>query len=300
MLEVESEIMETTSQSATVRERSYFGSLMFRVGSVLWLLAIGGLAGIWYQRQFKNEPSSRDAATATGQPSESVGDSPKSLVIKTNRDGGIEFVDGAKAVTEAKWDKEGIADFEFLNTDGQQVTKADLLGKPWVVCFVFTHCAATCPMVTNSMRELQDRLQDCDFRLVTLTVDPERDTPEILKGYGESRGADFSKWMFLGGEQRAIYKLIHGSFKMPVKEMVGQDRQPGFEFIHSNNIMLVDAAGVVHGKFDATKGEAMSALRREIQKLAKGVADNETDSRTKPAADDGTKPNESVPPRADE
>ncbi len=264
--------METTSQDAAVRERSFFGSPMFLIGNVLWLLAISGLASIWYQRQLKHEASSREMAAVAEQPSEAVGGSSKSLIIKTNKDGGIEVVDGAKAATEAKWDEEGIADFEFINTDGEKVTKADLLGKPWIVCFVFTHCAATCPMVTNSMRELQDRLKDCDFRLVTLTVDPERDTPEILKGYGESRGADFSKWMFLGGEQRAIYKLIHGSFKMPVKEMVGKDRQPGFEFIHSNNIMLVDAAGVVQGKFDATKGEAMSVLRREIQKLAKGDA----------------------------
>ena len=82
-----------------------------------------------------------------------------------------------------------------------------------------------------------------------------------------------SKWMFLGGDKIATYKLIHGSFKMPVQETIGKDRQPGYEFIHSNNIMLVDAAGVVRGKFDATKGEAMSALRREIQKLAKGGAE---------------------------
>ena len=75
--------------------------------------------------------------------------------------------------------------------------------------------------------------------------------------------------MFLGGDQREIYKLIQGSFKMPVQETLGKDRRPGFEFLHSNNVMLVDAEGVVQGKFDATKGEAMSALRREIQKLAK-------------------------------
>ncbi len=265
--------METDSPNDVVRERSFFRSPTFVAGIVLWSAVLVALAGVWYQQRLKLGQAPTKPPVVVGQPAESDG-SPKSIIIKTNKDGGLEVVDAAtaKAMAESPWDKEGIADFEFFDTEGKVVTKADLLGKPWIVCFVFTHCAATCPMVTGSMRELQDRLKDCDFRLVTLTVDPERDTPEVLKGYGESRGADFSKWMFLGGDKVATYKLIHGSFKMPVQETIGKDRQPGYEFIHSNNIMLVDAAGVVRGKFDATKGEAMSALRREIQKLVKGVA----------------------------
>ena len=173
---------------------------------------------------------------------------------------------------ESPWDKDGIADFELTDTAGEKFTKQSLLGKPWIVCFVFTHCAATCPAVTLSMRELQDHLKKYDFRLVTMTVDPVRDTSEVLREYGKSRGADFNKWSFVTGDQRDIYRLIHGSFKMPVQELVGEKRQLGFEFIHSNNIMLVDDKGVVQGKFDATKGPAMADLRRAIQKLAKPVA----------------------------
>lgn len=260
--------METTSREEAVREQSFFRSPMFLVGNVLWLVVLGVLAGVWYREKLKQVERSNAAAVARQTSPDVDGGQSKSLVIKTNKDGSLDVVEGSKGAEESPWDKDGIADFEFIDQEGRTVTKADLLGKPWIVCFVFTHCAATCPMVTNSMRELQDRLKEVDFRLITLTVDPERDTPEVLKGYGEARGADFSKWKFLGGEQRAIYKLIHGSFKMPVKEMIGKDRQPGFEFIHSNNIMLVDAEGVVRGKYDATKGEAMSTLRREIQKLA--------------------------------
>ena len=264
--------METESSNDAVRERSFFRSPTFLAGIVLWLGVLGALAGVWYQQRLRLAQAPTEPRVVAGQPVESEG-SPKSIIIKTNKDGSLEVDDSGKPPSASPWDKEGIADFEFFNTEGKAVTKADLLGKPWIVCFVFTHCAATCPMVTNSMRELQDRLKDYDFRLVTLTVDPERDTPEVLKGYGESRGADFSKWMFLGGEQRAIYTLIHGSFQMQVKETFGEFRKPGFEFIHSNNIMLVDAEGVVQGKFDATKGEAMSVLRREIQKRAKRLAE---------------------------
>lgn len=274
--------METESSKDAVREQSFFRSPTFLAGIVLWLAVLSALAGLWYQQRLKLAQAPTEPPVGVGQPAESDG-SPTSIVIKTNKDGGLEVVDAAtaKAMAESPWDKDGIADFEFIDSEGKTVTKVDLLGKPWIVCFVFTHCAATCPMVTNSMRELQDRLKDYDFRLVTLTVDPERDTPEVLKGYGESRGADFSKWMFLGGDQRAIYKLIQGSFKMPVQETLGKDRRPGFEFIHSNNIMLIDAEGVVQGKFDAGKGEAMSALRREIQKLAKVMDRGKGESDTK-------------------
>jgi len=276
----EGRAMATTSRDEEGRGGSFFRSPRFFVGCVLWLGVIAGL--VWMQAGSRNRGADAARVGEVGKndpvPDETARQ--KSLVIKTNKDGGLEVVDAAtaRAMAESPWDKEGVADFEFIDTEGKAVKKADLLGKPWIVCFVFTHCAATCPMVTGSMRELQDRLKDCDFRLVTLTVDPERDTPEVLKGYGESRGADFSKWMFLGGDKIATYKLIHGSFKMPVQETVGKDRQPGYEFIHSNNIMLVDAAGVVRGKFDATKGEAMSSLRREIQKLAKGGADEVKES----------------------
>jgi protein SCO1/2/putative membrane protein len=268
--------METESSNDSFRERSFFRSPTFFAGIVLWSAVLAALAGVWYQQRMKLTQSSSEPQVVAEQPAESDG-SPKSIILKTNKDGSLEVDDSGKPPSTSPWDKDGIADFEFFDTEGKVVTKADLLGKPWIVCFVFTHCAATCPMVTNSMRELQDRLKDYDFRLVTLTVDPERDTPEVLKGYGEARGADFHKWMFLGGDQRAIYKLIQGSFKMPVQETLGKDRQPGFEFIHSNNIMLVDAEGVVQGKFDATKGEAMSALRREIQKLAKPLAEKNED-----------------------
>jgi cytochrome oxidase Cu insertion factor (SCO1/SenC/PrrC family) len=119
------------------------------------------------------------------------------------------------------------------------------------------------------MRELQDRLQDYDFNLVTLTVDPERDSIETLKQYGTNQGANFDHWKFLTGNQADIYGLIQRSFKMPVQETTGDDRKPGFEIIHSTNIMLVNSEGRVVGKFNAMKPEDMAKLRKEIKELAK-------------------------------
>ena len=167
------------------------------------------------------------------------------------------------------WDPEGIEDFSFTDTAGRKVSKNNLLGKPFIISFVFTQCRGPCPNVTLQMRELQNRLKDYDFNLVTLTVDPERDTMETLEGYGRENGANFDRWKFLTGDQAEIYGLIHRSFKMPVEEVQGENRKPGYEIIHSTNIMLVDATGRVIGKFNAQKDDEMSKLRRELKRIAK-------------------------------
>lgn len=240
--------------------RSFFQSKAFWAGSLLWVFVLI-VAGVI----FTAKPRTGNDPAANLEPEDPP---PRQITLTTGKDGSTQIV-SPDANPNAPWDEDGIADFAFIDTEGKTVTKADLLGKPWICCFVFTHCALTCPTVTNSMREMQDRLKNHDFRLVTITVDPVRDTPEVLKEYGKSRGADFSRWSFLGGDQRDIYKLIQGSFKMPVKEVLGDKREQGFEFIHSNNVMLVDENGVVRGKFDATKGPAMAALRRELEKMAK-------------------------------
>lgn len=254
--------------------RSVFQSPTFWIGSLLWLAVV--VVAILALNQKPAGPVAPETAAQPATPNDSV---PAQITITTDKDGNASIKLPGES-SESPWDKDGVADFAFVDTDGRTITKADLLGKPWIVCFVFTHCALTCPRVTESMRELQDLLRPYDFRLVTLTVDPVRDTPEVLKEYGRSRRADFSKWMFLGGDQREIYRLIQGSFKMPVKELQGEKRQTGFEFIHSNNIMLVDSTGVVKGKFDATNGPAMAQLRRQIKKIA-----NRLDSAVEEPAD---------------
>jgi protein SCO1/2/putative membrane protein len=106
-------------------------------------------------------------------------------------------------------------------------------------------------------------------QLVSITVDPDWDTPEVLARYAETysglKPGEEDKWYFLTGDKLEIYKLIKDSFKMPVQETVGEDRLPGFEVIHSVNIMHVDAEGRVVGKYNALKDEEMATLRRVLQ-----------------------------------
>lgn len=162
------------------------------------------------------------------------------------------------------WDPQGIEDFSLTERSGKTITKADLVGRPWVACFVFTRCAGPCPRVTSQMRQLQDKLSGTNVQLVTFDVDPEHDTPEVLRQYAETWTADPERWWFLTGEKRALYHLIHHSFKMPVQETLGEDRKPGFEIIHSTNLMHVDAGGRVQGKYNATDDAEVQRLLQAL------------------------------------
>jgi protein SCO1/2/putative membrane protein len=163
---------------------------------------------------------------------------------------------------KAVWDPAGIEDFSLTECHGQTVTKADLLGKPWVACFIFTRCAGPCPLVSQQMQILQDRLKGIDVRLVSFTVDPDRDTPEELRNYAKYYKADPNRWWFLTGDKKVIYHLIRRSFRMLVGE--ARDPTPGNEIEHSIEILHVDAGGVVRGRYNARNDVDMAKLRRVL------------------------------------
>lgn len=163
----------------------------------------------------------------------------------------------------ASVEDERVEQFTFTDQTGQTVTRDDLLGKPWLACFIFTRCASTCPKVTAAMAKLTHELEETDVQFISITVDPARDTTEVLKHYAEQFRADPQRWRFVRGDKRATFHLIHHSFGMPAAE--NPKGPPGFEVIHSNNIMHVDASGQVVGKYNALVDDDMVALRRVIR-----------------------------------
>lgn len=256
----------TTNATPAPRRRK--PGLFFWIGNAMWLVCLVMLCMIWTEWRAKSlvDSAQSKAKQAASDESGEV----KTITLVPQKDGS--FV--AKGVTgdgkdDSPWEADGIEDFEFKDTDGHSISKKDLLGKPFIISFIFTHCRGPCPNVTLAMKELQNQLKDYDFNLVSLTVDPERDTLDILKDYGNANGADFNKWKFLSGNQSDIYGLIQRSFKMPVEETTGEDRKPGFEIIHSTNIMLVDPTGRVTGKYNAMNDEDKVRLRRDLKAMAK-------------------------------
>jgi cytochrome oxidase Cu insertion factor (SCO1/SenC/PrrC family) len=114
-----------------------------------------------------------------------------------------------------------VDDFTLTNQSGQLETLASLSNRVWVADIIFTRCAGPCPRMTGQMKSLQDLLPPTsDAKLVTLTTDPDFDTPEVLKKYGDRFGADFDRWKFLTGTKAEIAALASGSLKLsavPVK-----------------------------------------------------------------------------------
>lgn len=239
-------------------------------GGLLWVLCFAGIVWLWVQQRQKASqiPSEQNTITLETQD----GRTTKQIKLIPQKDGRLAPHEVTEGKDDGPWDAEGIEDFSFTDTDGKTVTKQDLLGKPFIIAFVFTRCLGPCPNVTRQMHEIQDRLKDLDFNLVTLTVDPERDTTEVLKQYGKDQGANFERWRFLTGNQTDIYGLIQRSFKMPVEEAKGDARVPGFEIIHSTNIMLVNATGKIVGKYNAQKDDEMAKLRKDLKRLIQPVS----------------------------
>ncbi|HEX9898376.1 MAG TPA: SCO family protein, partial [Candidatus Methylomirabilis sp.] len=112
-----------------------------------------------------------------------------------------------------------VPDFSLIQRDGRRVTLADLRGKVWIANFIYTHCTDTCPLQSAQMARLQEELKtEPNFRLVSITVDPEQDTPETLTEYATRFGADRERWLFLTGEKRAVYTLAVVGFRLSVAD----------------------------------------------------------------------------------
>src|SRR5881227_3715982 len=115
-----------------------------------------------------------------------------------------------------------VPEFVLLNQDGKNFGSAQLRGKIWIADFIYTTCPGPCPMISTRMSELQKPLEQTDVHLVSFSVDPERDTPEVLRGYAEKLRAEPKRWDFLTGPKSAIYDLSHNGFKLAISDGNGE------------------------------------------------------------------------------
>jgi cytochrome oxidase Cu insertion factor (SCO1/SenC/PrrC family) len=147
-----------------------------------------------------------------------------------------------------------VAAFTLTNQDGKVTTLADLSNRVWVADIIFTRCAGPCPIITGHMKSLEDALpKTSDARLVTLTTDPDYDTPAMMKIYGERFGADFSRWMFLTGTKAEIGALGAGSLKLSAVPKPPADQTNAVDlFIHTTIFVIVDKHARLRGSFETT------------------------------------------------
>ena len=154
-----------------------------------------------------------------------------------------------------------VPNFQLTNQNNQPFGSTQLAGKIWVADFIFTSCPGPCPMVSSRMSELQRPLEKTDVHLVSFSVDPEKDTPEVLRGYADKLKAEPARWDFLTGSKSIIYDLSKNGFKLAVLD--GEAGVP----VHSTRIVLVDRHGEIRGYYEATAADAVTKVLADTSHL---------------------------------
>jgi protein SCO1/2 len=153
--------------------------------------------------------------------------------------------------------------FSLTERSGQTVGLSDLAGKVWVADFIYTTCPGPCPVLTSHLAELQKAVGgEPDVRLVSISTDPEHDTPAVLKAYAEQYKAG-PRWLFLTGNKDAIYSLARDGFKLPIAPATSN----GQAIVHSTRVALVDKTGAVRGFYDGVGDLASEGLVADIHRL---------------------------------
>ena len=161
-----------------------------------------------------------------------------------------------------------LGSFRFTERSGRTVTDADLAGAPWVASFIFTRCPLSCPRISTVMKGLQSSLAGTSTRLVSVSVDPDRDTPAVLAEYARGFGADPERWWFLSGTRPEVESLVTGRFKLGLQANPGAE--PGTEeFTHSDRFALVAPGNSVVGYFDSNDPKEVRALVEKAKALAR-------------------------------
>lgn len=149
--------------------------------------------------------------------------------------------------------------FQLTDSNGQPFDSASLKGDVWVAEFMFTSCPGICPTMTAEMKKIFAAFPDApEFKIVSVSVDPNIDTPEVLAKYAQSHGTESDRWHRLTGDSAEILKLSSQGFK------VGSMTNP---LDHSSNFILVDRQGNIRGYYDSLEPDKMTALIEDIKKL---------------------------------
>jgi len=235
--------------------RRVFQLLMVLLGIVI------GTTGAMLRIKVGRVMSGREAPMATIEPEDPIGDVSDAKFdqdAQPTRDPGnrrslAELRQAA--MLEPNWTRS----FELTERSGQKVRSEDLVGQPYVVCFFFSTCPGTCKRQSGEMRLLQSKFKDKPVRLLSISVDPEVDTPEVLSAYADSFNADPKQWLFLTGELQNIIKVGSEMFFLPGVEKRG----------HPDRFCLVDAKGELVGSYVWLDQEERELLVKHIEELLK-------------------------------
>ncbi len=172
---------------------------------------------------------------------------------------------------------EKVPAFEFTNQEGKLISNKDFNDKVYVVEFFFTTCPTICPVMNQNMLKIQKKYYgNPHFGIVSVSINPEKDTPEVLKEYAKTKGATMKSWHFLTGKEEAIYKFSNEGFKL----YAGKNKEVSGGFEHSGLFALVDKEGYIRSRvvkmgdyenpikfYDGLDAKAVEMLKEDIQIL---------------------------------
>jgi protein SCO1/2 len=156
-----------------------------------------------------------------------------------------------------------VPSFELVNQDAQPFGSRQLTGKIWIADFIFTTCPGPCPIISTRMSELQKPLVKSDVHLVSFSVDPEKDTPEVLRVYADKLRKEPHRWDFLTGARAAVYSLSRDGFKLGISDDGDDNQNP----VHSTRFVLVDRHGAIRGYYDALAADGVTKLLADTNHL---------------------------------
>jgi len=152
-----------------------------------------------------------------------------------------------------------VANFTLFDSNSDEFTLNHLKGKVWLANFIFTTCSDICPIMSKNIASLhRSYVLENGVEMVSISVNPEYDTPEVMASYAEKFNAKTGKWHFLTGPREQIKKLSLNSFK------IGSIDEPIF---HSAYFALVDRYANIRGYYDGTKKEDIEVLFKDIAQL---------------------------------
>lgn len=155
-----------------------------------------------------------------------------------------------------------VPDFSLTDQSGREFYSAKkLTGSVWVANFIFTNCGGPCPRMSSQMKQVRDATARGNTRYVSFTIDPARDTPQVLAAYGRRFHADPDEWYLLTGPQEKLHQLKRYVFKLGNVDG---------SLNHSSRFVLVDQKARIRGFYDSSDASSFQKLLADVKKLARG------------------------------
>jgi protein SCO1/2 len=158
--------------------------------------------------------------------------------------------------------------FRFTNQLGEVFDTRSLAGRPWVADLIFTRCPGPCLKLTRNLAELQRQTGGRPVQFLSLTADPEFDTPSVLRAYAARFGADPARWQFLTGPRVEINRVAMQQLLLAVEEKDPAQRESENDlYLHSTKWVLVDGEGRLRSVHEGTDPGSVSAVLRDLKAL---------------------------------